>query len=63
MPLLDGVLAWLVCRVVDRVSAGDHAIVLAEPPVAGDGGDGVPLLYHLGGYAEVADDSRCPEPL
>jgi flavin reductase (DIM6/NTAB) family NADH-FMN oxidoreductase RutF len=52
--LLAGTLAWLVCRVVDRVAAGDHAIVLAEP-VRGDHLDEVlpPLLYHMGGYLTV----------
>lgn len=52
MPLLNGVLATLVCSVVDRVWAGDHAIVLGRP-VAGEHRDGEPLLYHQGGYAEV----------
>jgi flavin reductase (DIM6/NTAB) family NADH-FMN oxidoreductase RutF len=54
VPVLDGVLAVLVCRIVDRVPAGDHAIVLAEP-VEGehlDGGD-APLLYHMGRYLRV----------
>ncbi|MCW5251283.1 MULTISPECIES: flavin reductase family protein [unclassified Streptomyces] len=50
VPLLDGVLAWLVCRVVGRVPAGDHRIVLAEV-LAGDPGEGGgPLLYHAGRY-------------
>lgn len=30
VPLLDGVLAWLVCRVVARVPAGAHRVVIAE---------------------------------
>jgi flavin reductase (DIM6/NTAB) family NADH-FMN oxidoreductase RutF len=49
VPLLDGALARLVCRVVERVRAGDHSIVLAAP-VAGGAGDGAPLLYQGGGY-------------
>jgi flavin reductase (DIM6/NTAB) family NADH-FMN oxidoreductase RutF len=51
VPILDGVVAVLICRVVDRMYAGDHAIVLAEP-VDGeqrDVGD-APLLYHMGRY-------------
>ena len=51
VPILDGTLAWLLCRVIDRVSAGDHAVVLAEPVLARHGDDGAPLLYHDGGYA------------
>jgi flavin reductase (DIM6/NTAB) family NADH-FMN oxidoreductase RutF len=52
VPLLAGSLAWLVCRVVNRVDAGDHAIVLAEP-VLGDHLDDEghsPLVYHMGRY-------------
>jgi flavin reductase (DIM6/NTAB) family NADH-FMN oxidoreductase RutF len=56
VPLLDGVLARLVCRVVDRVEAGDHTIVLAAP-LAGehrlDESD-TPLVYHAGRYAALS---------
>ncbi|MET9802037.1 flavin reductase family protein [Streptomyces sp. NPDC006368] len=60
VPVLDGVLAWLVCRVVARVPAGDHRIVVAQA-VAGDahGGDaqggGRPLLYHQGRFNALRD--------
>jgi flavin reductase (DIM6/NTAB) family NADH-FMN oxidoreductase RutF len=51
VPVLDGVLAMLLCRVVQRMPAGDHAIVVAEPVdghhIATAGG---PLLYHRGRY-------------
>ncbi|MFF5231439.1 flavin reductase family protein [Dactylosporangium sp. NPDC000521] len=53
VPVLDGTLAVLVCRVVDRVHAGDHAIVLAEP-VLGEHQEGLPLLYHMGRYLKAA---------
>ncbi|MEW1860349.1 flavin reductase family protein [Streptomyces sp. NPDC088194] len=50
VPLLDGVAAWLVGRVVGRVPAGDHRIVVARA-VAGDPhGPGGPLVHHQGGY-------------
>jgi flavin reductase (DIM6/NTAB) family NADH-FMN oxidoreductase RutF len=50
VPLLDAVSAWLVCRIVARVLAGDHRIVVAEA-VAGDTeGPGRPLLYHQGRF-------------
>ncbi|WP_431041102.1 flavin reductase family protein [Streptomyces sp. P1-3] len=50
VPLLDGVLAWLVCRVAARIPAGDHHVVIAEA-VAGDpSGSGRPLLYHQGRF-------------
>ena len=52
LPLLDGALAWLVGRVTARITAGDHAIVLAEP-VEVDYADGAPLLYHNGHYTAL----------
>jgi flavin reductase (DIM6/NTAB) family NADH-FMN oxidoreductase RutF len=55
VPLLDGVLARLVCRVVQRVQAGDHTIVLATPEAGEDHADSeiAPLVYHAGRYAEL----------
>ena len=52
LPVLDGALAWLVCRVVERIAAGDHTIVLAEP-VVGEYAEGTPLIYHTGQYAAL----------
>ncbi|MEU7800401.1 flavin reductase family protein [Micromonospora arborensis] len=52
VPLLDEPVAWLLCRVTQRVPAGDHAIVLAEPLI-GSHSDGAPLLYHMGRYAAL----------
>jgi flavin reductase (DIM6/NTAB) family NADH-FMN oxidoreductase RutF len=54
VPVLDGTLAWLVCRIVDRVAAGDHVVVLAEPLHAQHGYQDSPLLYHQGRYACLA---------
>ncbi|MFI9240747.1 flavin reductase family protein [Streptomyces cinnamoneus] len=55
VPVLEDVLAWMVCRVVARVPAGDHRLVLAEA-VAGDPtGDGRPLLYHQGRFNGLRD--------
>ncbi|MFE9371177.1 flavin reductase family protein [Streptomyces sp. NPDC006711] len=55
VPVLNGVLAYLVCRVVARVPAGDHRIVLARA-VAGDpAGAGRPLLYHQGRFNALRD--------
>lgn len=58
VPVLDGVLAWLVCRVVARIPAADHRIIVAEV-VVGDPGDlgeaGRPLLYHQGRFKALRD--------
>ena len=62
VPILNGTLAWLLCRVIDRVIVGDHAVVLAEPLFARHDGDGVPLLYHDGRYAGLAPADRPPPP-
>ncbi len=50
VPVLDRVLAMLVCRVTDRVEAGDHTIVLGEPVGGQHANGGRPLLYHMGRY-------------
>jgi flavin reductase (DIM6/NTAB) family NADH-FMN oxidoreductase RutF len=59
VPLLDGVLAWMVCRVVARVPAGDHRVVLAQAvagnPSADPDGQGRPLLYHQGRFNALRD--------
>jgi flavin reductase (DIM6/NTAB) family NADH-FMN oxidoreductase RutF len=58
VPLLHGVLAWLVCRVARRVTAGDHDIVLAEPVTASHSDAAEPLLYHMGRYASLHNDAE-----
>ncbi len=55
VPLLDGVLAWLVARVVTRVPAGDHRLVLAEVLRGETTGTGRPLLYHQGRFHRLRD--------
>lgn len=55
VPVLDGVLAWLVCRVAARVPAADHRIVLAEVVLGDPSGAGRPLLYHQGRYNGLRD--------
>ncbi|MEW2134150.1 flavin reductase family protein [Streptomyces sp. NPDC005435] len=55
VPVLDDVLAWLVCRIVGRVPAGDHRIVLAEVVLGDPSGTGRPLLYHQGRFNALRD--------
>ncbi|MCX5535458.1 flavin reductase family protein [Streptomyces sp. NBC_00006] len=55
VPILDGVLAWLVCKVIARVPAGDHQIVLAEALCGDPAGAGRPLLYHQGRFNGLRD--------
>lgn len=55
VPVLDDVLAWLVCRVVGRVPAADQRIVLAEVVLGDPTGHGRPLLYHQGRFNGLRD--------
>lgn len=55
VPVLDGVVAWLVGRVVARIPAGDHRIVLAEVVHGDPSGAGRPLLYHQGRFQRLRD--------
>ncbi|MFD9483414.1 flavin reductase family protein [Streptomyces sp. NPDC059991] len=55
VPVLDGVLAWLVCRVVARIPAGDHRIVVGEAVFGEPAGAGRPLLYHQGRFNALRD--------
>jgi flavin reductase (DIM6/NTAB) family NADH-FMN oxidoreductase RutF len=48
-PILDRALAWLDCTVHEVVPGGDHTIFLGKV-VAGDAGEGAPLIYYRGGY-------------
>ncbi|MFJ9209851.1 nitrilotriacetate monooxygenase component B [Streptomyces sp. L-9-10] len=55
VPVLDGVVAWLVCRVIARVPAGDHRLVIAQAVVGDPAGGGRPLLYHQGRFNALRD--------
>lgn len=63
VPVLAGAPAWLVCRIVARVPAGDHRIVVAEL-LTGDPGpaDRPPLLYHRGAFTGLRPDPARPRP-
>lgn len=44
--LLDGASAWLVCRVMQEITAGDHDIVLLEVEELGLEHGSAPLIFH-----------------
>ncbi len=52
-PVLTDALAWLDCRVVQRVEGGDHTVFMGEV-LGADSGEGTPLLYYRGGYGRFA---------
>ncbi|MEU1282124.1 flavin reductase family protein [Streptomyces sp. NPDC005805] len=57
VPLLDGVLARLVCRVIARVPAGDHRVLIAEVAAGEHGVGGRPLVYHEGRFTGLREPS------
>jgi flavin reductase (DIM6/NTAB) family NADH-FMN oxidoreductase RutF len=52
LAVIAGAIAWLECRIVQRVPAGDHTIIVGEVISAVPRGDH-PLLYYRGGYAQL----------
>ncbi len=52
VPVLEGAVGWLGCRIVARHPAGDHVIYGGEVAAAGTE-EGAPLGYYRGGYADV----------
>ncbi|MDA0748296.1 MAG: flavin reductase family protein [bacterium] len=51
-PVLDDALGYVDCRVVNVLQVGDHDIFVGEI-VAGDAGDGRPLMYYKGQYRKL----------
>jgi flavin reductase (DIM6/NTAB) family NADH-FMN oxidoreductase RutF len=52
-PRIPGALAWLDCRVVNAVDAGDHFVYIAEV-VDAEVREGSPLVYFRSSYAELS---------
>jgi flavin reductase (DIM6/NTAB) family NADH-FMN oxidoreductase RutF len=59
LPLLDGTLASLECRVVEAHEAGDHTIFIGLVESATVAG-GPPLVYFHGGYHSLTADTAAP---
>jgi flavin reductase (DIM6/NTAB) family NADH-FMN oxidoreductase RutF len=52
LPVLEGVLAVIECRVYNQYDGGDHTIYIGEV-VDTEVFEGVPLLYYRRGYREL----------
>ncbi|HEY7141520.1 MAG TPA: flavin reductase family protein [Methylomirabilota bacterium] len=59
LPLLDGAMATLECRIVEAHEAGDHTIFIGQVESATVVG-GRPLVYFHGGYHSLTADSGAP---
>jgi flavin reductase (DIM6/NTAB) family NADH-FMN oxidoreductase RutF len=53
-PILDGALAYLECKVTEKIDGGDHTIYVGEIEQA-ETKEGKPLLFFRGGYRELGD--------
>jgi flavin reductase (DIM6/NTAB) family NADH-FMN oxidoreductase RutF len=53
-PILKDAIGWVDCRLTEILPGGDHDIFIGEI-VAGDVGDGRPLIFHEGKYRRLAD--------
>jgi flavin reductase (DIM6/NTAB) family NADH-FMN oxidoreductase RutF len=53
-PILDGVLAWLDCDLVDVVAEGDHDIAVGAVRSLEVAHEGSPLIFFRGGYGRFA---------
>jgi flavin reductase (DIM6/NTAB) family NADH-FMN oxidoreductase RutF len=54
-PILDGVVAYLDCRLHSTHDAGDHQIFIGEVLDLGFNPDGTPLIFHGGKYRLLGD--------
>ena len=49
-PLLTGALAWVECKIVSSLPAGDHILFVAEVVEVGQNHEGVPLTLKEAGF-------------
>ncbi|GAB6053781.1 flavin reductase family protein [Magnetospira thiophila] len=54
VPVIDGCLAHLQCRMVSHQSGGDHVIVIGQVEETSYDPAGQPLLYFRAGYEQLA---------
>ncbi|MGW2818431.1 flavin reductase family protein [Streptomyces sp. NPDC001415] len=54
-PRLDGVPAWIDCRIQNVHTGGDHLIVVGRVEALGATDEGAPLLFHRGRFGRFSD--------
>jgi flavin reductase (DIM6/NTAB) family NADH-FMN oxidoreductase RutF len=55
LPILDGVTAWMVGRIVERLSVAANAVIVVEIEEGGPGAADYPLIYHERAYHRPGD--------
>jgi 3-hydroxy-9,10-secoandrosta-1,3,5(10)-triene-9,17-dione monooxygenase reductase component len=50
LPVIEGALAWMICRVSAIHSAGDHSLFVADVEDLGTEPGGPPLIFFAAGY-------------
>jgi len=60
-PVLDGVLTWAGCTVLDVHPAGDHHVVIGQVAELGECRPGEPLLFYRGRYGTLGPTEGPPE--
>jgi 3-hydroxy-9,10-secoandrosta-1,3,5(10)-triene-9,17-dione monooxygenase reductase component len=53
-PIIDSVLTWVSCQIVDVHTVGDHYVVVGQVRELGDIGQHRPLLFYRGRYGTSA---------
>ena len=53
VPLIEGALCQIECRVTQQVPGGDHSIFIGEV-VDAQTGEGKPLVYYRSGYRQIS---------
>ena len=57
-PVLDGVCAWIECRLWREYDGGDHTVAIGEVTALAHDLDRDPLLYYRGSYPSAAWTTR-----
>jgi flavin reductase (DIM6/NTAB) family NADH-FMN oxidoreductase RutF len=58
VPIIEGAVGWMVCRVQARIMAGDHAVVIGEVVRAHYVDELGPLVYHRGRFTGLREQPK-----
>jgi len=58
LPLIDGAVAWIECRIAAVQEVGDHLLVVGAVEALGKSDDVAPLLFFRGGYHRLSESTQ-----